>query len=92
MHQQRLGIPSYREPVVLTLIVLMLHKELRLSEIKQTTGVSFERVRMAIQGLINLRIISVVNYFNSDPLFRITDYLAGKSFLEEIALLKVERS
>jgi DNA-binding transcriptional regulator GbsR (MarR family) len=70
----------------------MLHKELRLSEIKQTTGVSFERVRMAIQGLINLRIISVVNYFNSDPLFRITDYLAGKSFLEEIALLKVERS
>lgn len=90
MHQQRLGIPTYREPIVLSLIVLMMHHELRFSEIKRTTGITFEQLRKAIQGLINLRIARIINYFNGDPLFKIIDHKAGKSFLEHVALLKVE--
>ncbi len=92
MYQQYLGIPTYREPIVLTLIVLMIHNKLTLSEIIRTTGISFDKVLKSTQGLLNLRIARIINYFNSDPLFKIIDFDAGRIFLENIAKLKVYKN
>ena len=89
MLQQPLGIPSYREPLVLSLIVLMIHKELKLSDIKNTTGSTFEQVRKATQAILNLRMAIIVNVQYGDPLFRIIDRHACKTFLQDVALLKV---
>ncbi|MHA2168958.1 MAG: hypothetical protein ACXAB7_03495 [Candidatus Kariarchaeaceae archaeon] len=89
MLQQPLGIPSYREPLVLSLIVLMIHKELRLSEIKITTGSTFEQVRQATQALLNLKMAIVADVLGGDPLFRIINQHACKTFLQDVALLKV---
>ncbi|MHA2091268.1 MAG: hypothetical protein ACW98K_10445 [Candidatus Kariarchaeaceae archaeon] len=89
MLQQPLGIPSYREPLVLSLIVLMIHKELRFSEIKITTGSTFEQVRQATQALLNLKMAIITDVLGGDPLFRIINQHACKTFLQDVALLKV---
>ena len=75
---------SYSKTRLLTAICLIMmieHKHLSLSEIIHATGMAFSEIRVAMQNIVNLRLISVIPSYNGIPEFKLINEEAAQEYL-----------
>ena len=82
-------LSSSDHPLILILMVLLMHPELKMSTIRITTGLSINETRDGLMKLLDKDIIENISRSRRNPTFRLVDPESAKLFLEELAKHKM---
>jgi hypothetical protein len=80
--EEQMVIPKNRLLTVISLIMLIEHKELGLDEIMKTTGMKFHEARSTMQNIVNIRLADVIPTNKGIPRFKIIDEQSAKKFVK----------
>lgn len=80
---------SQNDPYIPILMVVIMHKELKLSTLKITSGITLEEAMLVTQQLVNAGIIEFLSRSLENPSFRLINEEAAKQLLWERASLRM---
>lgn len=82
-------LSSSDHQIIMILMVLLMHPELKLSTIRITTGLTIYETRSGLLKLMENKIIEKVSVSSRNPSFRLINSEKAKSYLEDLAKQKI---
>jgi hypothetical protein len=84
----KIKLSTSQHPIILILMVLLMHPELKMSTIRITTGLRIVDTREGLIRLVEEGLIENLNIHSRNPTFRLIDHERAKSYLETLASKK----